>query len=126
LATILLKYGFGDVIRRLGLAAPLEQAGKLVRTSIDRDLLTMPPPQRLRCALEEMGPTFVKLGQILATRVDMFPREWIDEFERLQDNAPALPFEQLLPMVEQALGKPVSKVFRTIDPLPLGVASIGQ
>jgi ubiquinone biosynthesis protein len=126
LATILLKYGFGDVIRRLGLAAPLEQAGKLVRTSIDRDLLTMPPPQRLRCALEEMGPTFVKLGQILATRVDMFPREWIDEFERLQDNTPALPFEQLLPMVEQALGKPVTKVFRNIDPVPLGVASIGQ
>ena len=126
LAGILLKYGFGDMIRRLGLAAPMEQAGKLVRQSIDRDLLTMPPAARLRRALEEMGPTFVKLGQILATRVDMFPRDWIDEFEKLQDNAPPLKYDTLVPLIERALGKPADKVFREIDPNPLGVASIGQ
>ena len=126
LAGILFRYGFGDVIRRLGLAAPLEQAGKLVRQGIDRDLLTMPPAERLRRALEEMGPTFVKLGQILATRVDMFPRDWIDEFSKLQDNAPPIPYDTLLPLIEKALGKPVNKVFREIDPVPLGVASIGQ
>lgn len=126
LAAILLKYGFGDVIRRLGLAAPLEQAGKWVRAPIDRELVTMPTAQRLRCALEEMGPTFVKLGQILATRVDMFPREWIDEFENLQDNAPALPWSTLEPLIDKALGKPANTVFRHIDPVPLGVASIGQ
>ncbi|MBZ2187968.1 phosphotransferase [Alcanivorax sp. JB21] len=126
LAGILFRYGFGDVIRRLGLAAPLEQAGKLVRQGIDRDLLTMPPAERLRRALEEMGPTFVKLGQILATRVDMFPQDWIDEFGKLQDNAPPIPYDTLLPLIEKALGKPVNKVFREIDPVPLGVASIGQ
>ena len=80
LAAILLKYGFGDVVRRMGMAAPVEQAGKILRQSLDRDLLTMQPAARLRCALEEMGPTFVKLGQILATRVDLFPMDWIAEF----------------------------------------------
>lgn len=126
LTGILLKYGFGDMIRRLGMAAPFEQAGKLMRQSVDRDMLTMEPGERLRRALEEMGPTFVKLGQILATRVDLFPMEWIEQFEKLQDNARALPYEKLLPKIEKSLGKPVDKVFISIDPKPIGVASIGQ
>jgi len=126
LTGILLKYGFGDMIRRLGMAAPFEQAGKLMRQSVDRDMLTMEPGERLRRALEEMGPTFVKLGQILATRVDLFPMDWIEQFEKLQDNARALPYEKLLPKIEKSLGKPVDKVFISIDPKPIGVASIGQ
>lgn len=126
LATILLKYGFGDIIRRLDLVAPLEQAGKLVRQSVSREFLTMRPGERMRHALEEMGPTFVKLGQILATRVDMFPPDWIEEFEKLQDNAREIPFDQLLPLVESSLGKPLNKVFSSVDPSPIGVASIGQ
>ncbi|MCK5874335.1 MAG: ABC transporter [Alcanivoracaceae bacterium] len=126
LTGILLKYGFADMIRRLGMAAPFEQAGKLMRQSVDRDMLTMEPGERLRRALEEMGPTFVKLGQILATRVDLFPMDWIEQFEKLQDNARALPYEKLLPKIEKSLGKPVDKVFISIDPKPIGVASIGQ
>lgn len=126
LTGILLKYGFGDMIRRLGMAAPFEQAGKLMRQSVDRDMLTMEPGERLRRALEEMGPTFVKLGQILATRVDLFPMDWIEQFEKLQDNARALPYEKLLPKIEKSLGKPVDKVFISIDPKPIGVASIAQ
>ncbi|MFN3713309.1 MAG: ABC1 kinase family protein [Alcanivoracaceae bacterium] len=126
LTGILLKYGFGDMIRRLGLAASFEQAGKLMRQSVDRDMLTMEPGARLCCALEEMGPTFVKLGQILATRVDLFPMEWIKEFEKLQDTARPIPYEKLLPKIEKSLGKSVDKVFTSIDPKPIGVASIGQ
>lgn len=126
LATILLKYGFGDVIRRLDLVAPLEQAGKLVRQSVSREFLTMPPGARMRCALEEMGPTFVKLGQILATRVDLFPPDWVNEFEQLQDNAQEIPFDKLEPLISKSLGKPINKVFASVDPNPLGVASIGQ
>ena len=126
LAGVLLKYGFGDMIRRFGLAAPVEQAGKLVRQRIDRELLTMPPAVRLRKALEEMGPTFVKLGQILATRVDLFPVDWIAEFEKLQDSAPPIPFPELRPLLEKSLGKPIDSVFAEIDPVPLGTASIAQ
>ncbi len=126
LITILLKYGLADVVRRVGLAPLLEQASRLVRQPVDRELLSMSPPQRLRAALEEMGPTFVKLGQILATRVDLFPQEWIVQFEQLQDGAAEVPFEKIEPLINQALGKEHKKYFRSIDPKPLGVASIGQ
>ncbi|RJG20322.1 ABC transporter [Alcanivorax profundi] len=126
LAGILFKYGFADVIRRLGLATPIEQAGKLVRSPVKGDILRMGTAERLRCALEEMGPTFVKLGQILATRVDLFPLDWIAEFEKLQDQASAIPFEELAPLIEEALGKPIDSLFARVDPTPIGVASIGQ
>ena len=126
LATILLKYGFADVIRRLGLSTPVEHAGKLVRSSMRPDMLRMGTAERLRHAMEEMGPTFVKLGQVLATRVDLFPLDWIAEFEKLQDQATAIPYEELVPHIEAALGKPLESAFARIDPKPIGVASIGQ
>lgn len=126
LATILFKYGFADVIRRLGLSTPAEHAGKLVRSSMRPDMLRMGTAERLRHAMEEMGPTFVKLAQVLATRVDLFPLDWIAEFEKLQDQATAIPYEELVPHIEAALGKPLETVFARIDPQPIGVASIGQ
>lgn len=126
LATILFRYGFADVIRRLGLATPIEQAGKLVRSPVKGDMLRMGTAERLRHAMEEMGPTYVKLGQVLATRVDLFPMDWISEFEKLQDQASPIPFEVLAPQVEAALGKPIDTLFARIDPQPVGVASIGQ
>ena len=124
LAAILLKYGFADVIRRLGLSTPVEHAGKLVRSSMKPDMLRMGTAERLRHAMEEMGPTFVKLGQVLATRVDMFPMDWIAEFEKLQDQAQAVPFDTLKADIELSLGKPVDSLFARIDPEPIGVASI--
>lgn len=126
LAAILFRYGFADVIRRLGLATPIEQAGKLVRSPVKGDMLRMGTAERLRHAMEEMGPTYVKLGQVLATRVDLFPMDWISEFEKLQDQASPIPFEVLAPQVEAALGKPIDTLFARIDPQPVGVASIGQ
>jgi ubiquinone biosynthesis protein len=126
LATSLLKYGFADVIRRLGLSTPVEHAGKLVRSSMRPDMLRMGTAERLRHAMEEMGPTFVKLGQVLATRVDLFPLDWIAEFEKLQDQATAIPYEELVPHLEAALGKSLESAFARIDPKPIGVASIGQ
>lgn len=127
LAGILLKYGFADMLRRLGLATPVEHASRLMtRGASEGGILRMGTAERLRHALEEMGPTCVKLGQVLATRVDLFPPDWIAQFEQLQDQGTALPFETLRPAVEQALGKPIERVFRHIDEQPLGVASIGQ
>ena len=126
LATILFRYGFADVIRRLGLATPIEQAGKFVRSPVKGDMLRMGTAERLRHAMEEMGPTYVKLGQVLATRVDLFPMDWINEFEKLQDQASPIPFDELSPHIESALGKPIDTLFARIEPVPIGVASIGQ
>jgi ubiquinone biosynthesis protein len=80
----------------------------------------------MRMALEELGPTFVKLGQVMATRVDLFPPRWIAEFEKLHADVPAVPFEALLPELTQALGRPPFEVFRDIDTRAQAAASIAQ
>ncbi|MEE2730099.1 MAG: AarF/UbiB family protein [Pseudomonadota bacterium] len=124
--SILIKYGFGDVLRRMGLANTVEQASRLMRTPISNQMLNMQPPERFRCAIEEMGPTFIKLGQILATRVDLFSQDMIHELEKLQDNAPVMPYAEIEPLIEKALGAPPAKVFRHINEQPLASASIAQ
>lgn len=123
---ILIKYGFGDIIRRMGLAESMEKAGKLLRYQMPDEFLSLRPPERARKAMEEMGPTFIKLGQILATRVDLFSQDWIDEFEKLQDENTPLPLDSLIPQIDNSLGKPHKEVFRYIDPSPLGTASMAQ
>ncbi len=91
IAGVLIRYGFGDLVRRIGMARTLERAGKALHWREPEELARLEPPARVRRALEELGPSFIKLGQILATRVDLFPAEWIAEFSKLQDDAPALP-----------------------------------
>src|SRR5690606_894457 len=85
-----------------------------------------PLPRRTRQALEALGPTFVKLGQILSTRSDLLPADWIAEFEQLQSAGPTLDFETLRPEVEAALGGPPEQVFARFDAAPLAAASIAQ
>ena len=91
IAAVLVKYGFGDLVRRIGLADVLERAGKLLHLRRSEQHARLSSAQRVRLALEALGPTFIKLGQVLATRVDLFPPEWIAEFSRLQSDVPALP-----------------------------------
>lgn len=123
---VLLRFGFGDLIRRLELAGPLTVAARWLHKPVNDEFIEMAPPERAVRALEEMGPTFVKLGQILATRVDVFTPEWISAFERLQDAVPSQPFHALEGRISAALGKPWLEVFREIDPTPLGSASMAQ
>ncbi len=125
-AAVLARYGFGDMVRRLGMTHALERAGKVVPLERLNELVALPPPERVRRALEEMGPSFVKLGQVLATRVDLFTPEWIAEFEKLQNRVPALPFEQVREQLEADLGAPPEQVFAVFDPEPIAAASIAQ
>jgi len=124
--SILIKYGFGDMMRRMGLSNTVEHTSRFMRAPISNELLNMKPPERFRCAIEEMGPTFIKLGQILATRVDLFSQDMIHELEKLQDNAPVLPYSEIEPLIEKALGAPPAKVFRYVNELPLASASMAQ
>lgn len=126
IASILIRYGFGDLVKRLGLEPMLERAGRALNWTRLEELLSLDPPQRVRKALEDMGPTFIKFGQILATRVDLFSPDWIAEFEKLHDRVPPLAFEILRPQLEDDLGAPVTKVFSEFDETPLGAASIAQ
>lgn len=126
IASILIRYGFSDMVRRLGMANALERAGKVLHWKEVGELARLEPPARVRRALEEMGPTFVKLGQMLATRVDLFGPEWIAEFGKLQDSAPAAPWADIRQQLSEDLGEPPEEVFAVFNPDPLAAASIAQ
>lgn len=126
IASILIRYGFSGIVRRLGIANALERAGKVLHWEEVGELARLEAPGRARRALEEMGPTFVKLGQILATRKDLFAPEWTAEFEKLQDQAPAVPFEQISQQLQEDLGAAPEEVFAMLDHEPLAAASIAQ
>ena len=126
IASILVRSGFGDMVRRIGLANALERAGRALHWSHAEEFAHLPPPARVRRALEEMGPTFVKLGQVLATRVDLLESEWIAEFGKLQDSAPAAPYAEICQQLTEDLGAPPEEIFTVFDPVPLAAASIAQ
>ncbi len=126
LASIMIRYGFGDIVKRAGMGHVVERTGKVLRWTNAEEFTRLEPPQRVRRAFEEMGPTFVKLGQVLATRVDLFPPEWINEFEKLQDQVPALAFSDLAHQLEEDLGAPIDELFATFEKQPLAAASIAQ
>jgi len=81
---------------------------------------------RLRRALDDLGPTFVKFGQLLSTRSDILPESVLSELQKLQDTVALMPFETAWEILERELGAPVEEVFASLDPVPLGAASIGQ
>jgi ubiquinone biosynthesis protein len=126
IGSVLIRHGFGDVVRRLGLARALEKAGRLLHWQEAAELVRLAPAERVRRVLEELGPTFVKLGQVLATRVDMFSPEWIREFEKLQDAVPPVPFEQLREQLEEDLGAAPGDVFADLEVEALAGGSIAQ
>jgi len=123
---VLIRHGFGDSVRRLGLADRLERAGHALRWDNAADLARLEPPVQLRLTLEELGPTFVKLGQILAGRADLFGPDFIAEFEKLHSNVPAVPLETLRPQLREDLGGEPEAVFARFDIEPLAAASIAQ
>ena len=118
IASTLIRYGFGDLVDRVGLAHALERAGRALHLKKAEEFAHLPPPARVRLALEELGPTFVKLGQMLATRVDLFEPEWIAEFGKLQDSAPAAPWDEVLRQLTEDLGARPEEVF------PLSASSL--
>jgi len=126
IAAVLIRYGFGDVVRRMGLGAALERAGRALHWKEPEALAHLEPPARVRRALEDMGPTFIKLGQILSTRVDLFGPEWIAEFQQLQDHAIPVAWADLEAQVRADLGDDPATVFKSFDTAPLAVGSIAQ
>ena len=80
----------------------------------------------IRTTLLDLGPTFIKIGQLFSTRADLFPSEYVEELAKLQDKVPAFSYEQVETIVEQELGKKIPKLFPIFDPIPLAAASLGQ
>ena len=119
--TVLFKYGFDDVAERLRLP------GKILisktRIAVTEEMTTW---ERLRHALEELGPTFVKFGQILSLRGDLLPGGLIRELEKLQDDVSPVSLEEIMGVLQKALKRPLDEVFSFIDNEPLAAASLAQ
>ena len=126
IASVFVRHGFGDLVRRSGMAGVLERAGRLLHWEQAGHKESLKPPQRLRRALQELGPTFVKLGQVLATRVDLLSPEWIAELSLLQNAVPALPWEEVRPQLVEDLGVAPEVAFARVDTVPVAAASLAQ
>ncbi len=138
ISTVLVRHGFGEVVRRIGfgrgkknkdakdakeskdaLSADDEALGEKARAETSA-------PVRVRRVLEDLGPSFVKLGQIISTRADLLPPDVIVELKKLQDSVPPVPFAQIKDQIERSLGADLEDVFEHVDPEPLAAASIAQ
>ena len=124
ITSILARHGFSDVAARLRFGAWL----KNLFNKIFRRPLSSPIPigKRIRMVAEELGPTFVKLGQMLATRPDLVPMHVVSELRFLQDQVPGFPFEDVRAIVEADLGASVDEIFASVDSAPIAAASIAQ
>jgi ubiquinone biosynthesis protein len=117
IAKLLLKYGHGDLAQRIGLEPPVVDSAQTE---------TKAGPESLARDLEQLGPTFIKLGQLLSTRADALPHEYMDALARLQDDVEPLPFDIVAETIEDELQVRVSNAFSEFDTTPIAAASIGQ
>jgi ubiquinone biosynthesis protein len=120
---VLITYGFGHVIEQLNLHHYLRRGTS--RTA-ERQINRMGGPVRLRLAMEELGPTFIKLGQLLSTRPDILTKEYARELSKLQDKVPPVSTEAIMDQIEGELGHPVAVLYAEFSPEPLAAASIAQ
>lgn len=120
-SAVLVRHGFGEVVGRLGLGNRAK-----VPESQDPRRSNVSVAQRVRLVLEELGPSFVKLGQLASTRSDLLPPEMITELRKLQDSAPEISFEEVKAQIELSLGRSIDEVFESFDEKPLAAASIAQ
>jgi len=124
---ILVKYGFGYIVDLLSIEQNIIGRRFVKLKPIKKlDVFNQPVHVRVRKVLEELGPTFIKLGQILSTRPDLIPLEFCKEFEKLQDEAPALEYEKVKELIRSELKKPVSELFSDFFPEPCAAASLSQ
>lgn len=127
IAGVIVKYGFGDLVARLELESTVELARSLLRFRRERrELVRYTTEERIRMAFEELGPTFVKLGQILATRPDLVPMSLVVELRKLQDEVPPFGSEAARRQIEEELGRPIAELYAEFDATPLAAASIAQ
>ncbi|WP_165221360.1 ABC1 kinase family protein [Aquisphaera insulae] len=121
--TTLVRHGYHDVVAALhleGIVRPLE------RVATGGDVVPQDRPRRLRLICEDLGPTFVKLGQILSTRPDIIPEPYTIELAALRDDVRPFPFKQVAEILQEDFGRPLDQAFLSLDPEPVASASISQ
>jgi ubiquinone biosynthesis protein len=123
---VLVRYGFRNELQKTELAHLLNETGEAEHHQESQNTSKYTVAKRLVAAFEELGPTFVKFGQLLAAREDVFPKAFVSEFKKLQDNAKPISFETIQKTLQAELSQEVFQNFEHIDEIPLGSASIGQ
>ena len=123
---VLLKYGFDDIIELLRIDQYIEIGLKMLKRGRGEGEVRHSRAVRLRMAIEELGPTFIKMGQILSTRPDLVPVDFIQELARLQDEVPAFAIAEVRRIVHKETGASIDELFDEFDSAPLASASIGQ
>ena len=113
--TVLFRYGFGDLINGLKIEQYIEAGLQLIVPSRREKLESLSRAERVRMALEELGSTFIKMGQILSTRPDLIPIDFVHELEKLQRSVPPFPFAEVREIVEAELDHPLAEVFGRFD-----------
>jgi len=128
IVNVLIRHGFGYLFLQVETADTT--LGKLIRkarkTEEEVDKLDTSLARRALLVLQDLGPTFIKLGQILSTRPDLIPVDFAEEFKTLQDNVPQFSFEEARSQIEKELGLPLEEIFAKFNKEPIGTASIGQ
>lgn len=119
---VLFKHGLGFIITKLDLGKYIPFTKRYRYNRIPSEEL----PVRLRLVCEDLGPTFIKFGQMLGTRPDLIPQEYIKEFEKLQENIPPCSYEEVRKQIKNQTGKTVENIFASFDPQPIGSASVAQ
>ena len=123
---ILFKYGFGDLVGRLHIAEYLEGGLRMFTGRLKEPFARLSRPERLRMAFEELGPTFIKLGQLLSTRPDLIPADFLRELTKLQDTASPFPLAAVRAIIVEELGRQPEEIFQSFDDEPIAAASIAQ
>lgn len=118
------RNGFGYIVKEMGLQKIVSLPERVLKGK--KEIHTKTTGERIRLFLEELGPTFVKLGQIASTRNDLIPPKIIKELEKLQDQVGPIPYTEIKEIVERELGEPVEEVFKAFNQEPIAAASIGQ
>lgn len=126
IARVLAKYGFSDLVAAIRLDRYVPFKKKLIREGEDPKLASLSRWERVRLALEDLGPTFVKFGQIMSNRPDLVPGELLSELKKLQESVPPFPGETARQIVEQELAKPIDSLFDDFPIAPIAAASISQ
>ncbi|CAK8712776.1 Ubiquinone biosynthesis protein [Candidatus Electrothrix laxa] len=123
---ILFKYGFHDLVDYLHLDHYLETGLQMISRKPREQIFRYSRPERLRMGLEELGPTFIKLGQLLSTRPDFAPPDYLHELRKLQDNVPPFSYQEVQQIFQEDQGKDPKEIFTDFSTTPLAAASIGQ
>ncbi len=124
--TVLFRYGYGDLVDRLRIDQYIEIGLQMISRKSRERVEKMSRAERIRMALEELGPTYVKLGQILSSRPDLVAADFIQEFSKLQDKVPPFPFIDAKQIIQSELGSTLESLFDYFDEKPFASASIGQ